>query len=61
MDFITVDELQTHSSFNDCWVSIFGEVFDITEFISKHPGGASVFLGNMGKDITLQFRNFAFN
>lgn len=40
---ISTDELAKHSSLTDCWVVYKGEVFDITEFIPKHPGGKSVF------------------
>lgn len=53
---ITLQQLSTHCSFCDCWVAIFGQVFDTTEFVSKHPGGASVFRSRCGTDITSVFR-----
>lgn len=36
---ISVQEVQQHNKESDCWVIIHGRVFDLTKFLSDHPGG----------------------
>lgn len=36
---VTVGQFKKHSSENDCWIVVNGDVWDITEFIPSHPGG----------------------
>ncbi len=38
---ISLSELSSHNERADCWVGYKGKVYDITDFIPKHPGGAS--------------------
>lgn len=52
---ITMDEVSKHTSRDDCWTVIHGKVYDITNFLNKHPGGTQVLLKYAGKDSTLQF------
>lgn len=47
-DFITKAELAQHSTANDCWVSYKGEVYDVTNFLAKHPGGAGAIIPHCG-------------
>jgi len=35
---ISVQELSIHSSRDDCWVAYEGNVYDITDFLPRHPG-----------------------
>jgi len=37
---ISVEELEEHNEEGDCWVAIHGKVYDLTEFVEEHPGGA---------------------
>ncbi|KAJ4473042.1 FMN-dependent dehydrogenase-domain-containing protein, partial [Lentinula aciculospora] len=37
---------------SSCWVIINNEVYDVTEFLSKHPGGPSILLKYAGRDAT---------
>lgn len=53
---INVNELMLHNKPNDCWVSINGHVYDVTDFIDLHPGGADKLLKFAGKDATKGFR-----
>lgn len=46
---ISYEELKKHSTYSDAWVSINGLVYDITDFIHKHPFG-DTFRGNLGTD-----------
>jgi hypothetical protein len=41
--------LKQHSSYSDAWISINGVVYDITNFIDKHPFG-DTFRGNLGAE-----------
>ena len=36
--FYTATEVTNHNSENDCWVSIFHKVYDLTEFLSFNQG-----------------------
>ena len=45
-----MDEVATHNSKTDCWVVINGKVCNLTEFMNRHPGGATVIVANAGKD-----------
>ncbi|ODV83364.1 hypothetical protein CANARDRAFT_203293 [[Candida] arabinofermentans NRRL YB-2248] len=52
---ISVEEFVKHDQRDDCWVVINGKVYDMTDFLSNHPGGSRVILRNAGKDATKIF------
>merc|ERR1719486_287908 len=39
----------------DCWVVVAGQVLDVTNFLSQHPGGELAILTFAGKDATEEF------
>lgn len=47
----TLSDLITHSSIDDCWTVIDNGVYDLTKFISNHPGGEKI-LNACGKNAT---------
>jgi cytochrome b involved in lipid metabolism len=53
---VTEQELAMHDKETDCWVAIYGIVFNITEYLSSHPGGIATLTGECGRDITTSFR-----
>lgn len=55
---ITLSELKSHNTRSSAWVAIRGKVYDITEFISRHPGGDEVLLFAAGKDATTVFETY---
>jgi len=53
--FYTMEEVAKHNSRESCWTVIRGEVYDLTQWIDKHPGGADKILALCGKDGTQAF------
>lgn len=37
---ISSAELKKHSTRQDCWVAVHSKVWDLTDFLDEHPGGA---------------------
>lgn len=52
---ISWTEVSAHSSADDCWSVVEGQVLDLTSYIDKHPGGAQVISQICGKDGTQAF------
>lgn len=52
---ITKAEVATHATESSCWSIISGSVYDLTDYVSRHPGGKSRILGICGKDGTRSF------
>ena len=52
---ITLEELATHDSEDDCWLSIYGKVYDLTNFLHRHPRGGEVILELAGKNATEEY------
>jgi len=50
----TMDEVARHNTEADCWTVISGNVYDLTQFINRHPGGDEV-LRACGTDATTLF------
>jgi L-lactate dehydrogenase (cytochrome) len=46
---LTADEIAKHNSRQSCWVVIEGQAYDVTDFLDKHPGGATIILRYAGK------------
>ena len=51
----TLKEISTHSSASSCWSAIQNNVYDLTSWINKHPGGPNRILSICGKDGTSAF------
>ncbi|RKF60974.1 Cytochrome b2, mitochondrial [Erysiphe neolycopersici] len=48
-------EIARHNSKESCWVIIHRKAYDVTDFLSEHPGGSRVILKYAGKDATSEF------
>ena len=35
----SLSEVQTHNSKDSCWTTVEGKIYNITPFVSNHPGG----------------------
>lgn len=54
-DALTMAAVQKHNSASSCWSAINGNVYDLTAWISAHPGGASPITSLCGTDGTAAF------
>lgn len=48
-------EVASHSTLKDVWIVIRGNVYNITEWVEDHPGGALLLLAFAGRDATEVF------
>ncbi|KAI8373211.1 FAD binding domain-containing protein [Radiomyces spectabilis] len=51
----TLEEVAKHNKADDCWVIVNGQVLDVTDFLSEHPGGKKAILLFAGRDATEEF------
>lgn len=52
---ITSEQLAQHNSSQSCWVAIRGQVYDVTQYLTSHPGGLAAILRWAGKDATEEY------
>ena len=52
---ISYEEVQKHKSKDSCWVILYGSVWDVTFFLSEHPGGSKIILNLAGADATGEY------
>lgn len=48
-------QVAAHNSASSCWGVVSGTVYDLTSYVSSHPGGASAIKALCGKDATAAF------
>ncbi len=51
----TLAQVTTHNSQTDCWTVVNGSVYNITSYITRHPGGVRAISSICGKDGTSTF------
>ncbi|OAP62482.1 hypothetical protein AYL99_04687 [Fonsecaea erecta] len=49
------NEVAQHASRDSCWVIVSGKVYDVTDYLERHPGGSQILLQYGGKDATLMY------
>lgn len=54
-DTITMADVESHATSEDCWAAIDGNAYDLTEWIGEHPGGADKIEPLCGTDATEVF------
>ncbi|KAF9881599.1 glutamate carboxypeptidase II [Colletotrichum karsti] len=54
----TLADVQKHQTADDCWIALHGKVYDITAFLTHHPGGKAILLKNAGRDASEAFDSF---
>ncbi|KAF4605342.1 Cytochrome b5 domain-containing protein 1 [Pleurotus pulmonarius] len=48
----SLGQVAQHNTSSSCWVIIHNKVYDVTDFLRDHPGGAQIILKYAGKDAT---------
>jgi len=51
----TLAEISKHPDATSCWAAINGSVYDLADWINKHPGGPDRILSICGKDGSAPF------
>jgi cytochrome b involved in lipid metabolism len=51
----TLADVTKHNNSTDCWTTINGSVYNVTSWISQHPGGADAIISLCGRDGTSDF------
>lgn len=49
-------QVRKHAGASSCWTVVNGNVYDLTRWINRHPGGRARILGMCGEDATAAFR-----
>ncbi|XXG93869.1 hypothetical protein Hte_000118 [Hypoxylon texense] len=52
---ISAEEVVKHTTPESCWVVLYGNVYDVTEFLPSHPGGSKIILQLAGRDATEEY------
>lgn len=55
VSLFTLSDVAHHNSHKDGWIVVDGDVLDVTEYMSSHPGGAEEIHPYLGKDATSAF------
>ncbi|PIZ99097.1 MAG: hypothetical protein COX77_02540 [Candidatus Komeilibacteria bacterium CG_4_10_14_0_2_um_filter_37_10] len=50
----TLSDVAKHSSPTDCWLAVNGQVYNVTSYVTQHPGGEKI-LNGCGKDASSMF------
>ena len=45
-----VTEIRLHNSEDDCWMVLYNQVYDMTDYLDDHPGGATPMIPSCGLD-----------
>ena len=46
--------MSRHRTKDDCWIIYRGEVYNVTSWLDKHPGGTQLLLDHAGEDVTVR-------
>ncbi|BCS29027.1 FMN-dependent alpha-hydroxy acid dehydrogenase [Aspergillus puulaauensis] len=49
---LSTHEISNHNTPDDCWIVVDNQVWDVTNFLDKHPGGSTIILKYAGRDAT---------
>eukprot|EP00929_Paragymnodinium_shiwhaense_P068391 TRINITY_DN34384_c0_g2_i1.p1 TRINITY_DN34384_c0_g2~~TRINITY_DN34384_c0_g2_i1.p1 ORF type:complete len:149 (-),score=32.31 TRINITY_DN34384_c0_g2_i1:433-879(-) len=55
MNIVSRAELERHKHEGDCWIAIYGLVYDVTQYLPDHPGGGELISILGGRDVTKEF------
>ncbi|KAH7050146.1 cytochrome b2 [Macrophomina phaseolina] len=49
---LSLADIRSHNTKDDCWIVVNSKVWDVTDFLDKHPGGSGIILKYAGADAT---------
>lgn len=52
---LTSEAVASHATAKDCWIIVHDKVYDVSAFLSQHPGGTESLLPSCGNDATQGF------
>jgi len=52
---LSTTEIAKHSTQGDCWLIINNQVYNVTNYLSSHPGGIGTITPYCGKEATMAF------
>lgn len=58
MKYLDWEEIKQHRSQSSCWIVIDGNVYDVSTWLAKHPGGELVITNSSGVDVTDLFNAY---
>ena len=53
----TLAQVKAHKSSSNCWSAVNGKVYNLTKWVKKHPGGASVITSMCGRDASAAYKS----
>jgi cytochrome b involved in lipid metabolism len=56
LPLVSWEEVRRHADPSSLWVVIDGDVYDVTNFAARHPGGLDMLMSVAGRDATRAFR-----
>ena len=56
LEVVSLQEVGLHCYPWDAWTVVYDKVYDVTEYLSRHPGGEEVMMEYIGYDSTIAFR-----
>ena len=49
------EEVQKHNKVDDCWIVIDKKIYDVSLYLSYHPGSSEKLLNHAGNDVSIDF------
>ena len=56
LELVSLEEVRDHCTPWDAWTVVYDRVYDVTEYLTRHPGGEEVLMEYVGYDATIAFR-----
>ena len=53
MPLYTHKSVSFHDKRDDCWIIIHSKVYEVTDWLKKHPGGQDIIFNYAGQDTTV--------
>ena len=58
LSYFSRQEVFSHRKLDDCWIVLHGEVYNVTNWLKRHPGGARLIMHYAGEDATVSAFNW---